>query len=113
MARTEDTFFRRWHVLATLPRAPVAVDLETIAAGARERGNRDDHGDDRKDLTALAESFPLRRDPRSERPLWSWTSDAPSWEFPALDAAAATVLWQSRSRRAQCSRAARSACSLR
>ena len=92
MARTEDTFFRRWHVLATLPRAPVAVDLETIAAALESVGIETTTATIAKDLAALAESFPLRRDPRSERPLWSWTSDAPSWEFPALDAAAATVL---------------------
>ena len=92
MARTGDTFFRRWHVLATLPRAPVAIDLETIAAALESVGIETTQATIAKDLAALAESFPLRRDPRSERPLWSWTSDAPSWEFPALDAAAATVL---------------------
>jgi predicted DNA-binding transcriptional regulator YafY len=93
MARTGDTFFRRWHVLATLPRAPVAVDLETIAAALASVGIETTTATISKDLAALAESFPLRRDPRSsERDLWSWTSDAPTWEFPALDAAAATVL---------------------
>jgi predicted DNA-binding transcriptional regulator YafY len=92
MARSGDSFLRRWHVLAALPRAPVAIDLETIAAALASIGIEATSATVAKDLAALAESFPLRRDPRSERPLWSWTSDAPSWEFPALDAAAATVL---------------------
>ena len=93
MARSGDTFLRRWHMLATLPRAPVAIDLETIASALASVGIETTTATIAKDLAALSESFPLRSDARSERVLWSWTSDAPSWEFPALDAAAAAVLY--------------------
>ncbi len=48
MAKSEDTFLRRWNLLASIPRAPVAIDLGDDRRCTRERGDRDDPVDGRQ-----------------------------------------------------------------
>jgi hypothetical protein len=92
MARSGEAFLRQWHVLGAVPRAPVAIESETVVEALVRVGIETDLATVERDLKKLSKLFPLRRDARSARPLWSWASDAPSWEFPGMDAAAALVL---------------------
>jgi hypothetical protein len=77
-------------VLATLPRAPAAAGLDAIALALAAAGIDATTDAVADDLASLAESFPLEQHAAGAR--WSWAADAPSWEVPALDAPAATVL---------------------
>jgi len=80
-----DTLLRQWELLRAIPRAPKKIDVATLMRKLETAGYKTTKRSIQRDLNLLSGVFPLVCDDRSTTYGWSWSSDAPTFDLPAMD----------------------------
>jgi len=83
---------RQWEMLRSIPRAPAKVTVATLLAKLAAAGFKTTKRTIQRELNQLSTVFPLQSDERSIPYGWSWASNAPAFDLPAMDAATALSL---------------------
>jgi predicted DNA-binding transcriptional regulator YafY len=84
-APMSDTLLRQWELLRAIPRAPKKIDVATLMAKLETAGYKTTKRSIQRDLNLLSGVFPLICDDRSTTYGWSWSSEAPTFDLPAMD----------------------------
>jgi predicted DNA-binding transcriptional regulator YafY len=84
-APMSDTLLRQWELLRAIPRAPKKIDVATLMTKLETAGYKTTKRSIQRDLNLLSGVFPLICDDRSTTYGWSWSSDAPTFDLPAMD----------------------------
>lgn len=79
-----ETVRRQWAMLQAIPRHPRKVTAHQLADALASDGYRVTKRTIERDLVALSEWFPLRRDDRSVPNGWSWNAQAPRIAVPGM-----------------------------
>ncbi len=80
-----DTLLRQWELLRAIPRAPRKIDVAALMTKLETAGYKTSKRSIQRDLNLLSGVFPLVCDDRSQTFGWSWSSDAPTFDLPAMD----------------------------
>lgn len=84
MARHQDTLFRLWHLLHSLPRYPYKKSVKDIAANLRDEGFAVTERTIQRDLQLLSSPFQLYCDERTKPYGWCWSRHARSFDLPGM-----------------------------
>lgn len=83
------TSYRHWLLLRMIPRYPRKIDTTTIEALMEQQGITIHRRSIQRDLEKLSDIFPLSCDDRNKPFGWSWSTDAPAFDIPAMSPPAA------------------------
>jgi predicted DNA-binding transcriptional regulator YafY len=91
-APMSDTLLRQWELLRAIPRAPRKIDVVSLMSKLAAAGYQTTKRSIQRDLNSLSRVFPLQSDDKSIPYGWSWSSDAPAFDLPAMDGATALTV---------------------
>jgi predicted DNA-binding transcriptional regulator YafY len=92
MTRNQDSLFRHWHMLRSVPRYPGKVTVSELKQSLATQGFEVTARTLQRDLQELSQIFPLVVDERDKPFGWSWQRDAPSFDLPGLTVPEALTL---------------------
>ena len=84
MAKNQDTLFRLWHLLQSLPRYPQKKTVKEIATALSHEDFEVTERTIQRDLLELSGLFPLDCDDRSKPFGWSWSKEARRFDLPGM-----------------------------
>lgn len=92
MPPTQQTLYRHWLMLRSLPRAPRKISTADIERRLAGDGCMVGRRTIQRDLMSLSLLFPLTCDDRSKPFGWSWSEDGQALSLPAMEPHAALAL---------------------